>query len=75
MVCCPSCGGVIGRDCWNPQECAWITQQMIADDAVRRALHEIEANEYAKQMQQEYGEHLQREWYEHIGFDPVAMGM
>lgn len=25
---CPACGGVIGRDCWNPQECAAITAQM-----------------------------------------------
>lgn len=25
---CASCGGVIGRDCFNPQECMQITQQM-----------------------------------------------
>lgn len=25
---CPSCGGIIGRDCFNPQECQWITDQM-----------------------------------------------
>jgi len=24
---CQSCGGIIGRDCFNPQECAWIGQQ------------------------------------------------
>lgn len=24
---CPECGGVIGRDCFNPQECAWIGEQ------------------------------------------------
>ncbi len=28
MNICPSCGGVIGRDCFNVQECAWITQDM-----------------------------------------------
>jgi hypothetical protein len=27
MSTCPSCGGIIGRDCFNPEECAWITQQ------------------------------------------------
>lgn len=27
MRTCPSCGGVIGRDCFNPEECAWIEQQ------------------------------------------------
>ncbi len=24
---CPSCGGIIGQDCFNPDECAQITQQ------------------------------------------------
>ena len=27
MATCQSCGGIIGRDCFNPEECAWITQQ------------------------------------------------
>jgi hypothetical protein len=27
MSSCPGCGGVIGRDCFNPEECAWISQQ------------------------------------------------
>ena len=31
MSTCNSCGGVVGKDCFNPQECAWITQQMAAD--------------------------------------------
>ena len=30
MSVCNSCGGVLGRDCFNPQEGAWITQQMAA---------------------------------------------
>lgn len=30
MEVCPSCNGVIGRDCWNPAECATITQDMAA---------------------------------------------
>lgn len=28
MALCPSCGGIIGRDCFNTQECAWITAQI-----------------------------------------------
>jgi hypothetical protein len=28
MAWCPSCGGVIGRDCFNVDECAWRTQEM-----------------------------------------------
>lgn len=27
---CPSCHGVIGRDCWNPAECATISQDIAA---------------------------------------------
>lgn len=28
---CHSCGGVVGRDCFNPQECEQITRQMAED--------------------------------------------
>lgn len=28
MATCNSCGGAIGRDCFNPPECAEITRQM-----------------------------------------------
>jgi hypothetical protein len=35
---CPSCGGVIGRDCFNPDECAWITQSMQANEAAEIAM-------------------------------------
>lgn len=28
MSICPSCNGVIGRDCFNPSECMEITQDM-----------------------------------------------
>lgn len=41
MSTCPSCGGVIGRDCFNTRECAWITSQMnnqSNDDIVITAL-------------------------------------
>lgn len=30
MSTCPSCGGVLGVDCFNPGECAAITQDMVA---------------------------------------------
>jgi len=29
---CNSCGGVLGRDCFNPVECEWITRQMERED-------------------------------------------
>ncbi len=31
MSVCHSCNGLIGRDCWNPQECAEITERMAMD--------------------------------------------
>jgi len=29
---CKSCGGVIGRDCFNPKECEWISQRMVTNE-------------------------------------------
>lgn len=75
MVCCPSCGGIIGRECWKPQECAWITQQMVANAAVQESEYRRQADEYGREMARQQGEQMQREWYEHIGFDPVSLGM
>lgn len=48
MSTCPSCGGIIGRDCFNPQECAWITQAMMVDDAVQRELNRQRDEEYTR---------------------------
>lgn len=36
---CGSCGGVIGLDCFNPEECELITQSM--NDAARQSEHEL----------------------------------
>jgi hypothetical protein len=27
---CPGCGGVVGRDCFNPPECEWIMRDQAA---------------------------------------------
>lgn len=40
MAICESCGGVIGVDCFNPQECAWITEQQEREKAVRNESYE-----------------------------------
>lgn len=37
---CPGCGGIVGRDCWNPQECAWIMR----DQAERYAALQYDPN-------------------------------
>ena len=36
MRCCPSCGGIIGRDCFNVAECAEISAAMNAQYAVEQ---------------------------------------
>ena len=43
MATCNGCGGTVGRDCFNPQECEWISR-------------DIEARHYAQQYaeHQEY---------------------
>lgn len=40
MSCCQACGGLIGRDCFNPQECMGITRDM----ADRYQTSELDAN-------------------------------
>lgn len=37
MAQCPSCGGILGRDCFNPIECAQISHSMQGYDT-----HELE---------------------------------
>lgn len=32
MKICQGCGGVLGRDCWNEQECIWISQSQQIDN-------------------------------------------
>jgi hypothetical protein len=29
---CNGCGGIVGKDCFNPQECEWISQQQRMDE-------------------------------------------
>jgi hypothetical protein len=44
MKYCQSCGGIIGKDCFNPGECAQITQSMQnnSNDELQRRLHEMD---------------------------------
>lgn len=40
MSVCQSCGGIIGRDCFNPQECAEITHAMNQQQAIECGRYE-----------------------------------
>lgn len=76
---CVSCGGIIGRDCFNPQECAWITQQMIADEAVQSAAYKQQEREYYAAIEREHEKDLQEQFESYcmddLRFDPIALGM
>jgi hypothetical protein len=37
MATCNGCGGVVGRDCFNPSECEWIAQDMERQEVMRQA--------------------------------------
>jgi hypothetical protein len=63
---CNGCGGIVGRDCFNPAECEWITRDMEARAAADRVIHE-----------REYGEYLHREeaaYYDSLLADLIADG-
>jgi len=61
MARCPNCGGIIGRDCFNPIECGWITQQMNAQYAVDDYIREQQAK-----AEWEHYETIQRDYYNQI---------
>ena len=52
MSTCQSCGGIIGRDCFNPEECAWITQQQ-ANQCEAAQYNAEEAHHSLQQLQAE----------------------
>ena len=48
MAICNGCGGIIGRDCFNPQECEWITQQQANQSyQLSDEIQHIKGNVYA----------------------------
>lgn len=42
---CPSCGGIVGRDCFNPEECAWILREMQSEMDRDRGAREQEIHD------------------------------
>lgn len=39
---CHGCGGVVGRDCFNPSECEWIARQQETQQAAQEASRPLE---------------------------------
>ena len=37
MATCNGCGGIVGRDCFNPSECEWIARDMERREAMQQA--------------------------------------
>ena len=62
---CPGCGGVVGQDCWNPQECEWISRDMEARQTVE--MQQQAANTTSESFRQRLSDHLtglQERWTE-----------
>jgi hypothetical protein len=46
-VICESCGGVVGRDCFNPYECGQITRAMDREAAINPMISKLQELENA----------------------------
>lgn len=56
---CQSCGGVVGRDCFNPEECMAITRDMA--DRYQTAESEQRSVEHQLHLLQQRNEHLEHQ--------------
>jgi len=54
MSICNGCGGVVGRDCFNPRECEWITNEM-NNDAYREAARVPQLEKQLERQQENFG--------------------
>jgi len=61
---CNGCGGVVGRDCFNPQECEWISRQMDRDDVERQL-----RDESYKRQEKDYYAAMERDHHESMACD------
>lgn len=69
MRSCPSCGGIIGRDCFNPIECAQITASMDSYYAVedyKKSLDQKQIDAYYKEQQDEYFKYIEAEHEDYV---------
>jgi hypothetical protein len=48
---CPSCGGIIGRDCFNPMECAMITARDESRREFQQEILYVAHNELSRQFE------------------------
>jgi hypothetical protein len=72
MRTCPSCGGIIGRDCFNPIECAEITYQMNVYDAIDN-FHREEEKKHYEQMQRDYQNDLEADYNEYLQSEEIKL--
>mgnify|MGYP003543399404 FL=1 len=58
MSTCPACNGIIGRDCFNPQECMEITQSQAARFREQQECHEWAKLRHDNHQLNEHVDHL-----------------
>lgn len=69
MKTCPSCGGKLGRDCFNPIECAWITQSINDQyivDSYKEELDRKAEKEYWDMAERQHNEILEAEYIDSV---------
>lgn len=69
MRSCPSCGGIIGLDCFNPVECAEITYGLNCYDAVddyRNEQARLQLDAYYKDQQKQYDDYISEQYADYL---------
>jgi hypothetical protein len=68
MSVCRGCGGVVGRDCWNPQECEWISRDMEVNYRQGEIARQSEYDNAMKALEEQYEHDLSVEFLDEWWF-------
>jgi hypothetical protein len=73
-VICGGCGGLVGRDCFNPQECEWITRDMQMRAERERALYRQGEEEYHREQEEAYWREREAD-FDMMRLEETCMGL
>ncbi len=76
MRICQGCGGLLGRDCFNEQECMWISQSMQQQDGQQQHQQENAQLQHEIYVRDEHIKVLQdavKEFLKVINRSPAAL--
>jgi hypothetical protein len=73
MSVCPGCHGVVGRDCFNPQECEWISRDMEMRAFAEQEIARRDYDEMMREQEASFFREREEDYYAHW-FDATAAG-